>query len=489
MLFNSLVFIFAFLPATWFGYNALLSKRYINAGLGWLVLCSLFFYGWWNPAYVSLIFLSTVFNFTIGRLIIQLRHGKKAVLVFGICLNLILLGYYKYCNFFINTINSLLNSNFNLHHIILPLAISFFTFTQIAFLVDSYRNETYKYSFLHYFLFVTYFPHLIAGPIVHHKELMPQFASHKLGINSADVAIGLTIFSIGLFKKLILADSFSEDVALVYDASPLDLDFFKAWIATISYTLQLYFDFSGYSDMAIGLSLLFGIKLPVNFNSPYKATSIIDFWRRWHITLSQFLKNYLYIPLGGNRMGKTRRYANLWLTMLLGGIWHGAGINFMIWGALHGLYLIINHVWRNLRHLLGLTVVERFKKPLSILSCGLTFLAVMTGWVFFRAHNFESARVILETMSGMHGLNYSSHFVHDRIIWLTTVLVLVWVAPNTQQIFGKFQPALGFEPESIIKWWYFKMSWRTGFFASIVLFAALSHLFILAPSEFMYFNF
>lgn len=494
MLFNSPIFIFMFLPVTWFFYYLLLKTKLIKPALAWLVLCSLFFYGWWNPAYVSLIVLSMIFNFIAGRFICSASTWRKAILVTGVSANLGLLGYYKYCDFFISIANTVASTQFNFQHIILPLAISFFTFTQIAFLVDSYNNETREYNFLHYCLFVTFFPHLIAGPIVHHKQLAPQFAN-QTSIDTRDVAIGLTIFAIGLFKKLILADSLAANVAQVYGATGTTLtntpDFFAAWMGTISYTLQLYFDFSGYSDMAIGLSLLFGIKLPINFNSPYKALNIIDFWRRWHITLSQFLRDYLYIPLGGNRKGKARRYMNLWLTMLLGGIWHGASFNFVIWGALHGFYLMINHMWQNLCHSLRLDAITKLL-PTKIISLVITLLAVMVAWVFFRAYDFHSAKVILQSMCGMNGLDIPQALSHDskqQLYWLATLFAIVWFVPNTQQLFSQYGPALGGELVSETKRWQFSMSTRTGLATGFIFFVSLLHLFTSAPSEFMYFTF
>lgn len=495
MLFNSIFFIFAFLPATCLGYFILVKSKYLQSALVWLVLCSLFFYGWWNPAYLILLMLSMLFNFIVGRLVNAPSFStlsKKIFLILGISSNLILLGYYKYFNLLISGLNQGLSTNYNLHSIILPLAISFFTFTQIAFLVDSYRKETREYSFLHYSLFVTFFPHLIAGPIVHHRQLAPQFT--QLRLNSTNVAIGLSLFALGLFKKIILADGLAPEVASIYGAAGTSIsttpDFFAAWAGTISYGMQLYFDFSGYSDMAIGLSLLFGIKLPVNFNSPYKALSIIDFWRRWHITLSTFLRDYLYVPLGGNKKGKTRRYINLGLTMVLGGLWHGASVNFIIWGGLHGFYLLCNHAWRHFRRLKGIEPSN--KLGFRVLSGYLTFLALTVAWVFFRSADLHSAQVLLQSMLGLHGFEFSK-IIKDAAgnyrILLLILFFLVWAAPNTQQIFSQFNPALGVEGVLDKKWWQFRLSPRVGWIVSIPLFMALLNLFSSAPTEFMYFTF
>jgi alginate O-acetyltransferase complex protein AlgI len=333
MLFNSYTFIFIFLPITLLVFFSIGGKGHHRIAIAWLVAASLFFYGWWNPAYLSLILGSILFNYAVGVALSNLQAQssashltKKIILSFGILVNLFLLAYFKYANFFVDNLNSLSGSNFHLQTIILPLAISFFTFQQITYLVDAYKGETREYNFLHYCLFVTFFPQLIAGPIVHHREMLPQFVKNTIyKFNHQHLAIGLTIFFIGLFKKVVLADGVAVYATPVFEAAEqgVMLTFFEAWAGALAYTFQLYFDFSGYSDMAIGIARMFGIRLPLNFNSPYKSVNIIEFWRRWHITLSRFLRDYLYIPLGGNRKGKFRRYINLMITMLLGGLWHG----------------------------------------------------------------------------------------------------------------------------------------------------------------------
>ena len=536
MLFNSALFIFAFLPITLIGYYLLVSLRWTETALGWLVVCSFVFYGWWNPIYVWLIAGSMIFNFILGQAISKPSRWRRAGLIFGVTSNLLLLGYYKYFDFFILTLNTAFSTDFNLQHIILPLAISFFTFTQIAFLVDSYRDQAREYNFLHYCLFVTFFTHLIAGPIVHHKQFLPQFLERKNAqINYSYIAVGLTIFAIGLFKKIVFADSLAGDVTAVYGAPGTSItsapNFLDAWLATLSYALQLYFDFSGYSDMAIGLSLLFGIKLPINFNSPYKATNIVEFWRRWHITLSNFLRDYLYIALGGNRKGKARRYLNLWLTMLLGGAWHGASLNFIIWGALHGFYLVINHGWHTLRRALGLKSAGVLTIPVRVLAIAITFIATLFAWVFFRAYDLQSAKLITGAMLGISGADVSrvaqaaqagmagtealldktlaladfswlqkslvfalevhkiSWGVAGTLLTLAVLLLIVWFTPNTQQIFARYEPALDCPPDDGSGRWRFRMSWRAGLLTGLIFFVALSQLFSAAPSEFMYFNF
>lgn len=336
-----------------------------------------------------------LFNYVLGVSLSKNKEhtkvNKKVLLTFGVVANVGLLGYFKYADFLIENINVVLDGNIPLLHLALPLAISFFTFQQIAYIVDSYRGETREYDFLNYANFVTFFPQLIAGPIVHHAEMMPQFAKAKNKVKSyRNIAIGLFIFSMGMFKKVVIADAFSVWATHGFDVAE-KLNLIEAWITSLSYTFQLYFDFSGYTDMAIGAALLFNIKLPINFNSPYKATSIQDFWRRWHITLSRFLKDYIYIPLGGNRKGELRTYTNLFSTFLLGGIWHGAGWTFVFWGALHGLALVIHRFWQKL----GL------RMP-TLLAWFITFNFINIAWVFFRAKEWNDAVKVLSGMLSYH---------------------------------------------------------------------------------------
>lgn len=412
--------------------------------ISWLVGASLFFYGWWNPAYLGLILVSILFNYVTGTALRNPgQHSpNKRLLVLGVAANLGLLGYFKYTNFFVGNLNSITGADFHLETIILPLAISFFTFQQITYLVDSYKGETHEPDFLRYCLFVTFFPQLIAGPIVHHKEMIPQYAKDSVySPNQKHLAAGITLFVIGLFKKVVLADGIAGYATPVFNAAEVGttLTFLEAWIGALAYTFQLYFDFSGYSDMAIGLGGMFGIQLPWNFNSPYKAKNIIEFWRRWHITLSRFLKDYVYIPLGGNRKGKVRRYLNVMITMVLGGLWHGAGWTFVMWGTLHGFYLLINHGWRALRRALGHNL-----KTKSWLVRGtaqvVTFIAIVVGWVFFRSETFGGATHILLTMFGAHGLSlngiYSSDILSDPALGLVMIIILFLIAcygPNSTQ--------------------------------------------------------
>ena len=430
MLFNSYIFVFLFLPVVWVGFQLIGARGHHRVAISWLVAASLFFYAWWNPAYLGLIIGSMLFNYALGTQLSSkaLKQGnRRAVLWLGVIANLGLLGYYKYANFFIDNLNLLFGSSWDIGQILLPLAISFFTFQQIAYLVDAYRGETREYNFLQYCLFVTFFPQLIAGPIVHHKEMMPQFqqdASYRY--DPKKVAQGLTLFMLGLFKKVVVADKLSLYVHQVFNAADngVALSPVEAWYGALCYTFQLYFDFSGYADMAIGIALLFGITLPLNFNSPYKATSIIDFWRRWHMTLSRFLRDYVYIPLGGNRHGEFRRINNLLATMLLGGLWHGAGWTFVVWGGLHGLFLVINHQWQLLiRHLSMPALPWRLG---AMVGWTLTFAAVVFAWVAFRAESLDSAVLIWQSMLGMTPIS-DGHTLFYNELFVRTFSVTKWV--------------------------------------------------------------
>jgi D-alanyl-lipoteichoic acid acyltransferase DltB (MBOAT superfamily) len=484
MLFNSYAFIFIFLPISFGVYFYLNHLRLTTAAKGSLVFASLFFYSWWNVLYLPLLLGSMLFNFIIGKSLGEARRVRpKTLLSIGIIGNLALLGYFKYADFFIANVNVLLGEEtLPSLNLALPLAISFFTFQQIAYLVDSYKGETNEYDFLNYAVFVSFFPQLIAGPIVHHKEMMPQFASRWNKVkNYRNIALGLFIFSIGLFKKVVIADTFAIWATNGFDKAEI-LTFFEAWATSLSYTFQLYFDFSGYTDMAIGAALLFNIKLPINFNSPYKALDIQDFWRRWHITLSRFLRDYVYIPLGGNRHGEYRTYTNLFATFLLGGLWHGAGWTFVIWGALHGLAMVVHRAWSNLGIVLW--------KPLAWL---VTFMFINLTWVFFRATSFEDAWKVLKGMGGVsgvvlhpmfesrlgflveYGIEFQGMFENisgNRWIVLQLLIALVLV--------------LGFK-NSNEKLLSLKFNLRTAVFVSLVFsFGILS---LTRVSEFLYFNF
>ncbi|MDH4152010.1 MAG: MBOAT family protein [Betaproteobacteria bacterium] len=519
MLFNSLPFIFLFLPLVIAGFFVL--GRYNRlAAAAWLALASFVFYGWWSPKYVLLLAGSILFNYTAGLAIVRAGFAndarrKKHLLIFAITANLALLGYYKYANFFLDNFNALTGTGLGLGEIILPLGISFFTFTQIAFLADAYQGKAREYNLVHYGLFVTYFPHLIAGPILHHGEMMPQFARQEIYRPDWDnLAAGTTIFLIGLFKKVMIADEIGPYGTPIFDAarSGEALSFLESWCGALAYTFQLYFDFSGYSDMAVGLSLMFGVRLPINFHSPYKAVNIIDFWRRWHMTLSRFLRDYLYVPLGGNRKSAARRYVNLMITMVLGGLWHGAGWTFVLWGALHGFYLIINHAWLALRRRLGHNRHQSTAWGRRI-GCGITFVAVVAGWVVFRAESVPAATNMLSGMAGLNGFtlpdvwlaklgsfgqwlaqqgatfNDTRGLVRNGLInWIIILLAIVWLAPNTQQIMSRYRPALGVPVETPYRGW---LLWRPSAWLAlpVAVLAVICVVNLHKQSEFLYFQF
>ncbi|MGZ8191157.1 MAG: MBOAT family O-acyltransferase [Methylococcaceae bacterium] len=377
------------------------------------------------PKFTILLLGSICWNFWVGSRISNIMSrengGKKIArrwLIAGIAVNLALLGYFKYANFFLDNLMLIYNQHWSYESIILPIGISFFTFTQIAFLADTFQKGIREYGFIHYGLFVTYFPHLIAGPVLHHAQMMPQFQeASTYKIDTANIAGGLTIFIIGLFKKIVIADGISPYADAVFNAAETGLipNFNEAWIGAIAYTFQLYFDFSGYSDMAIGLSWMFNVRLPFNFNSPYQAANISDFWRRWHMSLSSFLRDYLYIPLGGNRKGTVRQNLNLLVTMLLGGLWHGASWSFILWGCLHGCFLIVNHGFQALVGKLSISKGVNTNYLLVFLGWFLTFLLVVVAWVFFRATSFSGAIRILESMA-KPGLASSFDTIHP-LLW------------------------------------------------------------------------
>jgi D-alanyl-lipoteichoic acid acyltransferase DltB (MBOAT superfamily) len=492
MLFNSHVFLFVFLPVTLLVYAVLGRRQRLRGARLWLVAASLFFYGWWDPRYVPLLLGSVAFNFGLGTWISTTsapQRARRLGLAAGVTANLLVLGWFKYAYFVAENWARLSGAPFGLPPIVLPLAISFYTFQQIAFLVDQLRRPGSAPSWLDYTLFVTFFPQLIAGPIVHHRETVPQFASASTyRVRRRDLEVGITILAIGLFKKVVLADGIALEATRTFEqvslgASP---DAFACWAAALAYTFQLYFDFSGYSDMAIGLARLFGVRLPLNFDSPYKATSVIEFWRRWHMTLSRFLRDQVYIPLGGNRRGTVRRYTNLMITMLLGGLWHGAGWTFVLWGGLHGVYLLVNHGWRALRaRVAGEGGTAR---PGGWPARVLTFLAVMLAWVVFRAPTVDDAVTVLAGMAGRHGLAWPEDGL-PRAAHLAGLLALVWLAPSTQAIMARFEPALGFglRPRVAPAW----LTWRPtpAFAVAAGLVTLIGILGINRYSEFLYFQF
>ncbi|MCW5751608.1 MAG: MBOAT family protein [Alphaproteobacteria bacterium] len=522
MLFNSVEYIFAFLPASLFGFFLIAARFGQRAALAWLVAASLFFYGWWNPTYLTLIIAMIAINYGIATAL-QSPTGKdrdfrrRQAALAGVAINLLILGYFKYAGFALQNVNLLFDTGFSAGQIVLPLGISFFTFQMIAFLVDVRRGEYRERSFLRYCVFVLFFPQLIAGPIVHPREVLPQFRNRRIyQFSRQNLAVGTTIFAIGLFKKAVIADGIAPFANVVFDGAAAGArpDFFEAWGGALAYTFQLYFDFSGYSDMAIGAARLFGIRLPLNFHSPYKALSIIDFWRRWHMTLSRFLRDYVYIGLGGARKGKARRYGNLFVTMLLGGLWHGAAWTFVAWGALHGFYLVVNHAWRYVRARLPVGPVGGAERLAGWL---VTFLAVVVGWVLFRATSFESAVAILWGMAGGNGialpagimarlgglgpmlqeagiagrLGGGTQFI-STWSWCLALAVLAFLAPNTQELLRRYRPALlDDRMERMGAGWLGALVWRPvpqwAFYSGALLLASL--LALSRVSEFLYFQF
>ncbi len=516
MLFNSHIFIFIFLPVTLLGFFALARFASKDAARVWMLLASLVFYGWWSFPYLILLVLWIAANYAVGQEITaqQAKGGvaqSRPWAIAAIALNLFGLGYFKYATFVMGNVGALTGLDFAVEAVILPLAISFHVFQQIAYIADLQRGQNPHYSLFDYMLFVSFFPQLIAGPIVHHYELLPQFQRDETyKPKQSFFVVGIAFFVIGLVKKLVLADPMSSLSAPAFAAAASGQPgLLEAWIGVVSFSLGLYFDFSAYSDMAIGLARMLGLQLPYNFNSPYKSTSIIDFWRRWHMTLSRFLRDYLYIPLGGNRKGPARRNVNLMITMLLGGLWHGASWTFVVWGGLHGFYLLINHAFNHWIEA-GEAARKRFQ-PGPLAAQALTLFAVALAWTFFAAPNFDSALSMVRGMLGFGGLvqpetveAFSQSAVGALLFggegsggWLNIVqtapsyialgigLVVVLLAPNSQQyIDGRMSDV----EESIVKYRLsFTPNVRTaltigaGFLVSLMLLADVK--------EFVYFQF
>ncbi|MCW3475660.1 MBOAT family O-acyltransferase [Limobrevibacterium gyesilva] len=490
MLFNSYAFIFGFLPVTLLGFF-LLGRRSALAAATWLALASVVFYAWWDWHFSFVLLASILLNYAAGRILAARAAAGSEVrwpLLLAVGANLLALGYYKYMGFFAVAAAELLRLDLPVAQVALPIGISFFTFTQIAFLVDAARGRVSEPSFVHYLLFVTYFPHLIAGPVLHHAEMIPQFRRKEAYAPREEaIAVGLTVFLLGLFKKVVLADEVAvyANAAFAPGHAP-SLGCVEAWGGTLAYTLQIYFDFSAYSDMAVGLSRLFNIRLPANFESPYQACSVIDFWRRWHITLSRFLRDYLYIPLGGNRRGRLRRHANLMATMVLGGLWHGAGWTFLIWGALHGFYLMLNHAWRHACSKVGIAPGDSIAGRIA--GWAVTFLAVMMAWVFFRAPDLQTAFTVLRAMAGLQGIAPPVAMDAREILLLTALSAIALLAPNIRQIMGRNDLVLGpvpaTRPDRRLQWRP-GVAWATACFGMFV----VSLLQMTRVSQFLYFQF
>ena len=473
MLFNSHELLFAFFPIS---LVVFFLCRHLGGRVEHLALlaASLFFYAWWDVYFLPLLISSITVNYVVGMIIAaRVGSGRQRAagrwMTAAIALNLAVLGIFKYSYFAVANLDAVFGTDFTLGRIILPLGISFFTFEQISFLVDVRRGQTRPSLFVHYALFVSFFPRLVAGPIIRYNEIAPQFAAPRPQRALDDLAVGLTMFAIGLLKKVVLADGVAPYASPVFAAAEhgVPVDLLMAWGGALAYTCQLYFDFSGYSDMAIGAARCFGIRFPVNFDSPYKAISIIDFWRRWHITLSRFLRDYLYFSLGGNRRGPVRRYMNLLVTMLLGGLWHGANWTFIVWGALHGIYLMLNHAWLAAAARSAALTAFRNSRAGAAFGLILTFLAVVAAWVFFRSPSFAGAFNLLAGMAGLHGIvlpqglafavrpfndlliSLGIRFAHESGTvllmtygWVAALLAIVFLFPNSQQILARAKPVL-----------------------------------------------
>jgi alginate O-acetyltransferase complex protein AlgI len=545
MLFNSYEFIFGFLPITLAGFFTL--GRFSRSwALRWIIFVSIVFYAWWRPINVLIIAPSILINFALARTLQRLGEDEKRarasrlVLLLGIAFNVAFLGYFKYIDFGRSVVNDVFGTNLVLTHVILPLGISFITFQKIAFLVDVHAKKVQSFTFQDYCLFVLFFPQLIAGPIVHYREMMPQFHNASGRFDEENVAVGLTLLSFGLFKKVVIADHIAAIVTPIYGQATAggQVSLLLAWVAAVGFTLQIYFDFSGYSDMALGLARFFGIRLPQNFNSPLQASSIIDFWLRWHMTLTRFLTAYIYNPLvlwlTRRRMSKglpglggknttIGAFARLLmfptlLTMFISGLWHGAGYGFIVWGLLHGGYLTINHAWR-------LTVArlwpvrqqyERIMQPVGQI---ITLLSVAASLVFFRSPTIGSAIDILQGMIGQHGVSLpQTTFDHlgslggwlhnvgvgtvtpelwgdqppeKMLAWLLAPMFIALVLPNTLEILDRYEPALGVKPRPtdsmigrILKW-NASLAWAIGISAV----AVIGILYLGGPSEFLYWQF
>lgn len=509
MLFNSPEFLFVFLPVTLLAFSALRACAQ-RAALSFLIAASLAFYAWAEPRWVFVLIALTLANYFAG-LVLRRRTAPNLVLGVAIAVNLVVLAIPKYGDFAVANLNAA-GVAVDPIGIALPIGISFFVFQQIAYLVDCYRGETVEHGFAEYAAFITFFPHFISGPLLFSKTMLPQLAQGKLqGLRREDLLVGSALFIIGLAKKLLIADHIEIFATPVFDAAARGgpVTFLEAWGGVLAYTFQIYFDFSGYSDMAIGSARLFGLRIPINFDSPYKASSIIEFWRRWHISLSTFLRDYLYIPLGGSRRGPFRRYANLMTVMLLGGLWHGAGWGFVVWGGLHGSYLIINH-W--FRHLWGPPSPQALSRWAGRL---LTFLAVVVAWVFFRAESFSAAGAILAGMAGLNGFVLdTATYVElgavgealirsgwridpDRellfaglfqVLWLATAFALVWATPNSMEQVESIGTTTGDHIASRIRSllaWRLSFEWLT--VAGLLLLLSIPHIFEKRP--FLYFQF
>jgi D-alanyl-lipoteichoic acid acyltransferase DltB (MBOAT superfamily) len=540
VLFNSQTFIFLFLPVTVAGFFAF-GRASRTLALGWLILASVFFYAWWNPLNVLIMAPSILINFSLARMLLRLSEDEKSqvtarlVLILGLVFNVMFLGYFKYINFLRGVTNDVIGTNFVLTQVILPLGISFITFQKIAFLIDVHGGRVKSFTLRDYLLFVLFFPQLIAGPIVHYREMMPQFHNVSARFNKEGVAIGLTLFVFGLFEKAFFADNIAPLVTPIYQeaAAGRPISFLLAWMAAFGFTLQIYFDFCGYTDMALGLGRLFGIRLPPNFNSPLRASSIIDYWLRWHMTLTRFLTAYIYNPLSlsltrrrfakglpglGGRNTTFGAFVSLLmfptlLTMAVSGIWHGAGYLFLVWGLLHGFYLTVNHAWRLIATRLwpNRASYERFMTPIGL---ALTLVAVAVSMVFFRSPTMAAATNILQGLVGLHGVGlpvplydllakmdwlqgtgitaevwYAGNFKW-LAMWISVLLFIALACPNTLEILAPYEPALGVKERPMtsgirVPEWRPSVAWAM----VLAMVAVLGISRLSSPSEFLYWQF
>jgi len=545
VLFNSSEFLFLFLPVALAGFYFLGAHSRASA-IRWLILISLVFYAWWRPINVLIIGPSIIINFVVAWILLRLNAGanarlaSNAVLALGICFNVVFLGFFKYADFIAGTINDVFGANLVLRHIILPLGISFITFQKIAFLVDVQAGRVRSFTFQDYCTFVLFFPQLIAGPIVHYREMMPQFHAASCRFDTENLAVGLTLLFFGLFKKVVLADNIALLVTPIYNNSGggSRTSLLLAWMAAVGFTLQIYFDFSGYTDMALGLARFFGIRLPPNFDSPLRASNIIDYWLRWHMTLTRFLTAYIYNPLAlwltrrrlakgkpgfGGRDSTVGAFVSLLMfpiviTMFVSGLWHGAGYGFIVWGLLHGLYLTINHAWRVVAARLwrDRRSYDRVMKPAGVV---LTFVSVSVAMLFFRSPTLTSAIDLVKGMSGVNGialpqdlfnrLGSAAATLHragvvadgswtlddftQTVTWISVLMFVALACPNTLQILARYEPALGVKPQSTrlvfgrirIPEWAASFPWAI----AVSVIAAMAIASIGGPSEFLYWQF
>ena len=544
MLFNSYEFLFVFLPVTLVGFYLLGAFSRTSAIL-WLILLSLLFYGWWRPVNILIIGPSIIVNYTLATLLLRLNQkegssiASRAVLSLGLAFNVLFLGFFKYADFLSGTINDVFGAHLILRHVILPLGISFITFQKIAFLMDVQAGRIKSFSFRDYCTFVLFFPQLIAGPIVHYREMMPQFNAAPCRFDQENFAVGITLLFFGLFKKVVLADKIAPHITPIYAHAVAGgrTSFLLAWMAAIGFTLQIYFDFSGYTDMALGLARFFGIKLPPNFNSPLRASNIVDFWLRWHMTLTRFLTAYIYNPLVlswtrrrlakghpgfGGRNSTAGAFVSLLMvptviTMFVSGLWHGAGYGFIVWGLLHGFYITINQGWRRLAARLWPDRLryDRVMKPAGLV---LTFATVSATMIFFRAPTMRSAIDLVKGIIGLNGVAlpqalydrlgpltsmfhsvgvmaepWSGHDFEMTAIWISFLMFVALACPNTLQILARYEPALGVRPQSTklaigtigIVEWHPSLPWAI----AVSVIAMIAIRFIAGPSEFLYWNF